>query len=576
MAGRLHTPRWPNRAIKPPYGAVEIDWAHPLTRGLGGYWLFNEAGGLRANDLCGKTPLTLTTPGWDSRKYGTALTGSPKAVNAAPLGVVGGFPTSLLIRFYVTNAATTQYLIHANSYAASGQALAIAVNGGMLYYYQGGVRYSATVTSNTWTTAVFAFASATSVAAYVNGVPVSIDQPLGAFTPGSAKVYIGALDGTSYSMTGAVSEAAIYNRAINADEALRLYADPYCFLRPVIRRSYGFVGAAGGTAYEGTVALAVTAAAGPAGQEALLAQAVLQAWQALAGQSTHGARAAATLAAVAALGRSGRQGALGGSALGVHAALAGSSLQAAQASAALAALANLQGASQWTSTAQGTLSVSAALAASRAAVTHYLATASLEAALALGATGPLSLRAEALLTLLAALAPASAQAGARTAALGATAALTPAATLALDVAATLAAVGGLTAAARLDLAVTAALDILASVAASRGASTDYLASTSLDAAAALAATTTLAAHVQAALAILGQLQPASQTSAAVTALLAATIALQTSRRPDLTTALIWVLAEAILAGAVTPEALTHGTLTDGTLMAGGITDDDLQ
>jgi hypothetical protein len=28
--------------IKPPYGAVEIDWAHPLAWGLTGYWLFNE------------------------------------------------------------------------------------------------------------------------------------------------------------------------------------------------------------------------------------------------------------------------------------------------------------------------------------------------------------------------------------------------------------------------------------------------------------------------------------------------------------------------------------------------------
>ena len=35
---------------KPPPGA-QIDWGHPLARGLVGCWLFNEAGGIRANGL---------------------------------------------------------------------------------------------------------------------------------------------------------------------------------------------------------------------------------------------------------------------------------------------------------------------------------------------------------------------------------------------------------------------------------------------------------------------------------------------------------------------------------------------
>lgn len=39
---------------------------------------------------------------------------------------------------------------------------------------------------------------------------------------------------------------AVYSRVLSAPEVLMVSNDPYCFLRPIIRRSYAFVGAEAG------------------------------------------------------------------------------------------------------------------------------------------------------------------------------------------------------------------------------------------------------------------------------------------------------------------------------------------
>lgn len=58
-----------------PGPGVQINWNHPLTRGLVGFWILNEGGGTVANDLAIYGPGTLTnSPGWSSGAIGTAVT----------------------------------------------------------------------------------------------------------------------------------------------------------------------------------------------------------------------------------------------------------------------------------------------------------------------------------------------------------------------------------------------------------------------------------------------------------------------------------------------------------------------
>src|SRR3990167_4956320 len=35
---------WPDPRVKPPFGAAEVDWSHPLARGLAFLSIFNESG----------------------------------------------------------------------------------------------------------------------------------------------------------------------------------------------------------------------------------------------------------------------------------------------------------------------------------------------------------------------------------------------------------------------------------------------------------------------------------------------------------------------------------------------------
>ena len=48
---------------KPPLGS-QIDWGHPLSKGLVGCWLFNEGGGAIVNKLCNNYPSNLTSYSW--------------------------------------------------------------------------------------------------------------------------------------------------------------------------------------------------------------------------------------------------------------------------------------------------------------------------------------------------------------------------------------------------------------------------------------------------------------------------------------------------------------------------------
>lgn len=66
---------------KPPLG-VQVDWSNPITKGLVGCWLFNEAGGDKVYDLSGNNntgtltnmafPST-TSSGWNPGKDGSAI-----------------------------------------------------------------------------------------------------------------------------------------------------------------------------------------------------------------------------------------------------------------------------------------------------------------------------------------------------------------------------------------------------------------------------------------------------------------------------------------------------------------------
>lgn len=93
------------RRSKPPLG-VGIDWAHPLARGLQGFYTLNEGSGLAVNDATGNIPLSVSgypagTSGWTS-----GLTGSNayRGADVAAGQITGIIPARLQVEWPISFA----------------------------------------------------------------------------------------------------------------------------------------------------------------------------------------------------------------------------------------------------------------------------------------------------------------------------------------------------------------------------------------------------------------------------------------------------------------------------------------
>lgn len=105
---------------------------------------------------------------------------------------------------------------------------------------------SVDLVANQWITVAATRTAAKANAFYHNGQLVALgatNDTTTATANASGLIRLGnRTDAQAY--IGGMSWAGVWSRALTVDEAFILHADPYCFLRPVLRRSYGFVGAA--------------------------------------------------------------------------------------------------------------------------------------------------------------------------------------------------------------------------------------------------------------------------------------------------------------------------------------------
>ena len=123
---------------KPPLGS-QIDWSHPLSTGIVGYWLFNEGSGNKINDISNNRNIgTLTnfdlTTAWKSSPLGKSLDfdGSNDYINC-------GNKASLNF----TRGVTVDIWLKASSFAANR----VIIYRGTLVFAQGD--YQITQLSNT-------------------------------------------------------------------------------------------------------------------------------------------------------------------------------------------------------------------------------------------------------------------------------------------------------------------------------------------------------------------------------------------------------------------------------------------
>jgi hypothetical protein len=259
---------WPDPRVKPPFGAAEIDWTHPLAAGLVWCLLFNEGHHIPANLIDGRelTPVSVYLNG----ASGAAGLGTQQndGVGANFLSYwVMGVDTAADAK--IPTAQFTMAVIRANTDTNIGGATGFIGNSltsgvsevgiyapyqdGVLYFDFGGasganrISWSYGTKSPAVERHVFVAGSGGS-AIYLNGVlKASQGTGISRTVHGTNTVKLGrAPDDSQRSQLW--TQALILNAQWSAGLVQWWTAEPYAMLRPLVRRRY-FVPPATGVTY---------------------------------------------------------------------------------------------------------------------------------------------------------------------------------------------------------------------------------------------------------------------------------------------------------------------------------------
>ena len=274
------SPIWSDPRVKPPFGAAQIAWGHPLARMLHSVFLLNEGGGtvvtaLGSSPVRGTFVTVATPPVWRTRREGKApvfpgtangeitLTPSGLFAMVAPFSCelwwdwqtadgdkgswTGGFDNRISGQagFQLSEEAgsTTTYRPHLVIWSGSAET----------NHFKATSTYSRPFNRKflwTW--------DGTTAQIYVDGRSDSATTSTSTGYGSPTTIRLGGGLG-SQTIAGAIQKFTIWNRVLSPSEALWLYAEPYAFLQPVIRRRR-FVLAAAGVSARASHALVGSAA----------------------------------------------------------------------------------------------------------------------------------------------------------------------------------------------------------------------------------------------------------------------------------------------------------------------------
>lgn len=238
--------------VKPPLGS-QINWAHPLARGLVGCWLMNEGGGLKVlnkiNNYYDIISNFSSFNNWSQNSKGTGLKFLRDIQNSKIPLIIDPFSTSspftIVASVAPTNNDTNYGAIIGRGQDGSGAGWSIRFR-----YKTGNVYEIAIVTTSPSTTG----RTTTGIKTYGLNIPVqavAVWNPnvfLNLYTNGSIDksnidatsqlrtsgvgTTIGFNPGTAEYFNGIINYIYIYNRVLSPSEIQQLYIEPYCFIAP--------------------------------------------------------------------------------------------------------------------------------------------------------------------------------------------------------------------------------------------------------------------------------------------------------------------------------------------------------
>jgi len=290
--------------ITKPKPGVQINPLHPLSRGLVGYWLFNEGSGSRAADISGHGnhgTLNGMSPnaqgsGWGGSKFGGGLQfdGNDDYIKVEGMNgfePVNGISVETILK--PTSILDSFPIHHMDASDTDGYGISM---------YSRDIRASLQL-SNSWYHATYPDFSANvyyyivmtydneTLKLYIDGVlQDSDDTPSGALPTIDKYLSIGMNNKQSWAYKGLIDFVRIYNRVLSAAEVKQLYHDPFCNL---LRVPVRYVAVGG---YDVSMSLTMSSALANSAQASAGASLSLDQIAAIADGGQANTNAAATLA----------------------------------------------------------------------------------------------------------------------------------------------------------------------------------------------------------------------------------------------------------------------------------------
>jgi hypothetical protein len=256
---------WPDPRLKPPFGAVEIDWSHPLARGLVSCFLLNEGGGSPLDLATGLAAVDPQLPGYVGAQWSVGNGG----VYFKNGNAVAAFDAA---DGTVVDITSEDFSIACDIYGASGDSSSVARYVSHIKQGVGGQATGWEFTNDLFSGSVALQTSQS------NGSSQSTVAAIGTLTNGRLTRCIGTRSGTTgtlyidgvepgyrrrdshqnpeivastpyrsgasaigggFDVNDGVDRILFYrNRVLSRSDALWLYKEPFCLLRPIIRRRY--------------------------------------------------------------------------------------------------------------------------------------------------------------------------------------------------------------------------------------------------------------------------------------------------------------------------------------------------
>lgn len=231
---------------KPPVGSVP-NFSHSLSQGLVGWWLFNEQGGTKANDISGRyNNGTLTGgPTWNNQSL--SFNGVNDSI-VVPDSTSWAFGTSdFSLSMWIKPTTVAQY-VFVSQYQDTNNRWIWFMEDATAMYFQNrtaGVlspneSWTPNLTIGMWQHLVLT-RSGNTWTVYKNASAVTGGSTdTGSVGNHSGSLEIGSQNAAS-SFNGSIDDVRVYNRALSAQEVRTLYETPYINIANVKRRKVTYI-----------------------------------------------------------------------------------------------------------------------------------------------------------------------------------------------------------------------------------------------------------------------------------------------------------------------------------------------